>query len=162
MARPFDPLFDPGEKLMAIFNGDADDNTLTGTIDPDSLFGFAGNDVLSGGSGNDSLDGGFGSDRLYGQAGDDTLIGGGGEDELYGGDGADTLDGGAGDDYLEGGQGADTYILTKAGGQERIANYDMTTAWMWRNSPMWPPPTSPESPATATISSCSMGRWAAS
>ncbi|MEF8701744.1 MAG: calcium-binding protein [Candidatus Accumulibacter sp. UW26] len=109
---------------MAIFNGDADDNTLTGTIDPDSLFGFAGNDVLSGGGGNDGLDGGFGSDRLYGQAGDDTLIGGGGEDELYGGDGVDTLDGGAGDDYLEGGQGADTYILTKAGGQERIANYD--------------------------------------
>jgi Ca2+-binding RTX toxin-like protein len=109
---------------MAIFNGNADDNTLTGTIDPDSLFGFAGNDVLSGGSGNDSLDGGFGSDRLYGQAGDDTLIGGGGEDELYGGDGADTLDGGDGDDYLEGNQGADTYILTEAGGQDRIANYD--------------------------------------
>jgi Ca2+-binding RTX toxin-like protein len=58
--------------------------------------------------------------------------------------GNDTLDGGAGDDYLEGGQGADTYILTKAGGQERIANYDMTTAWMWRSSPMSPPPTSPE------------------
>jgi Ca2+-binding RTX toxin-like protein len=122
--RAHDILFDLGEKLMAIFNGDADDNTLTGTIDPDSLFGFAGNDVLWGEDGNDSLDGGFGSDSLYGGAGDDTLIGGGGEDELYGGDGADTLDGGAGDDYLAGNEGADTYILTEAGGQDWIANLD--------------------------------------
>ncbi|MEF8701743.1 MAG: calcium-binding protein [Candidatus Accumulibacter sp. UW26] len=109
---------------MAIFNGDADDNTLFGTIDPDSLFGFAGNDDLWGEDGNDSLDGGFGSDRLYGGVGDDTLIGGDGEDALYGGGGTDTLDGGAGDDDLMGGQGADTYILSKSGGQDRIDNYD--------------------------------------
>ncbi|MEF8700141.1 MAG: calcium-binding protein [Candidatus Accumulibacter sp. UW20] len=109
---------------MAIFNGDADDNSLYGTIDPDSLFGFAGNDDLWGGDGNDSLDGGFGSDILYGDTGDDTLIGGDGEDALYGGGGTDTLDGGAGDDHLMGGQGADTYILSKAGGQDSIYDYD--------------------------------------
>ncbi|UJP06402.1 MAG: hypothetical protein LZF61_05390, partial [Nitrosomonas sp.] len=59
-----------------------------------------------------------------GYDGNDTLLGQSGKDQLYGDNGNDILNGGAGDDYLEGNQGTDTYILTKAGGQDRIANYD--------------------------------------
>ena len=103
--------------------GNGDDYVYAGDGN-DSIRGQAGYDNLHGEAGNDTVDGGFGSDTLYGEAGDDSLLGGNGEDDLYGGDGSDTLVGGAGDDYLQGNQGADTYVLTMAGGQDRIYNYD--------------------------------------
>jgi len=109
---------------MSTINGTSGDDTLYGTAGTDSIFGFAGNDTLYGHEGNDTIKGGFGRDYLYGESGNDSLLGEEGEDLLYGGYGLDNLNGGSGDDYLEGGHGTDTYILTKAGGQDRINNYD--------------------------------------
>ena len=68
----------PGD---AIFNGFADNDTLTGTASADTINGRDGNDIL------------------HGLGGNDTLNGDGGDDKLHGGAGADTLNGGAGDDY---------------------------------------------------------------
>ena len=68
----------PGD---AIFNGFADNDTLTGTTGADTINGRAGNDILHGLGGNDTL---------YGGAGDDTLDGGPGADTLDGGPGSDT------------------------------------------------------------------------
>ena len=68
----------PGD---AIFNGFADNDTLTGTTGADTINGRDGNDIL------------------HGLGGNDTLNGDGGDDKLHGGAGADTLNGGAGDDY---------------------------------------------------------------
>ena len=109
---------------MSTINGTSGDDTLYGTDGIDSIFGFAGNDTLYGHDGNDTIKGGFGRDSLYGESGNDSLLGEEGEDSLYGGYGLDILNGGSGDDYMEGGHGADTYILTKAGGEDRIYNYD--------------------------------------
>ncbi|MGT2504177.1 VCBS domain-containing protein [Bradyrhizobium guangxiense] len=60
-----DFIFAPGVHLI----GDADPNTLVGTVYADNLSGLAGNDVLQGLGGNDKLDGGQGFDRAdYGDA----------------------------------------------------------------------------------------------
>jgi Ca2+-binding RTX toxin-like protein len=91
---------------MATFNGDNNNNTISGSISADIINGLGGDDTL------------------YGDAGDDTLDGGAGIDNLYGQDGNDTLIGGIGNDYLDGGLGADTYVISKADGQDVISNYD--------------------------------------
>lgn len=96
--------------------GDGDD-LLSGGLGNDSQFGGLGNDVLNGNEGNDSLNGGDGDDVLRGNAGNDAITGGEGNDSVLGGDGADTvagdagedtLGGDAGNDSLSGGTGADT------------------------------------------------------
>lgn len=70
---------------MAIVNGDAGDNNLSGTQSPDTVDGGGGNDTLQGLGGNDLLRGGSGDDSLLGGAGQDTLIGGAGNDTIDGG-----------------------------------------------------------------------------
>ena len=70
----------PGD---AIFNGFADNDTLTGTTGADTINGRGGNDSLHGLGGNDTLNGGDGDDKLYGGPGADTLDGGAGEDHAY-------------------------------------------------------------------------------
>jgi Ca2+-binding RTX toxin-like protein len=77
-------------------------------------------------SGDDTVIGGSGDDLIDGAEGDDSLVGGAGSDTLTGEDGNDTLEGGAGDDALSGGAGADTFVLTLAGGHDRISDFDMT------------------------------------
>ncbi|MEY9430974.1 Ca2+-binding RTX toxin-like protein [Bradyrhizobium ottawaense] len=60
-----DFIFAPGVHLI----GDANPNTLVGTVYADNLSGLGGNDVLQGLGGNDQLDGGQGFDRAdYGDA----------------------------------------------------------------------------------------------
>jgi len=51
-------------KTASIFNGTANNDTLTGTIAADTINGLAGNDVITGGAGKDIMNGGDGSD-LY-------------------------------------------------------------------------------------------------
>ena len=70
----------PGD---AIFNGFADNDTLTGTTGADTINGRDGNDILHGLGGNDTLNGDGGNDKLYGGAGADTLNGGPGDDYAY-------------------------------------------------------------------------------
>ena len=70
----------PGD---AIFNGFADNDTLTGTTGADTINGRDGNDILHGLGGNDTLNGDGGDDKLYGGAGADTLNGGAGADHAY-------------------------------------------------------------------------------
>ena len=67
----------PGD---AIFNGFADNDTLTGTTGADTINGRAGNDSLHGLGGNDTLNGDDGDDTLDGGPGADTLDGGTGSD----------------------------------------------------------------------------------
>ncbi|MEF8756274.1 MAG: PKD domain-containing protein [Accumulibacter sp.] len=70
------------------------------------LDGGAGNDSLSGTGGRDRIDGGSGSDTIYGYAGNDRLWGDGGDgaatdhDILFGGQGNDDLIGGQGTNAL--------------------------------------------------------------
>ena len=70
----------PGD---AIFNGFADNDTLTGTTGADTINGRDGNDNLHGLGGNDTLNGDGGNDKLYGGAGADRLNGGAGADHAY-------------------------------------------------------------------------------
>ena len=70
----------PGD---VIFNGFADNDTLTGTTGADTINGRDGNDILHGLGGNDTLNGDGGDDKLYGGAGADTLNGGAGADHAY-------------------------------------------------------------------------------
>jgi len=93
--------------------GNALNNTLTGTDD---------NNSLSGHDGNDRLLGNGGSDDLYGGLGIDTLLGGAGDDLLYGGAGNDKLTGGAGRDYF---QATDTIGLTVSGPVETDTILDL-------------------------------------
>jgi hypothetical protein len=72
---------------MAIINGDALPNTLTGT---------AASDTIRGGDGDDTLIGLEGDDHLFGEGGANRLVGGPGADEIVGGGGGDdTIDYGA-------------------------------------------------------------------
>lgn len=75
------------------------------------LDGQAGNDTLTGSVARDVLQGGAGDDQLHGLAGADMLVGGLGNDMLIGGAGADILVGGPGNDSLEGGLGDDIYRI---------------------------------------------------
>jgi Ca2+-binding RTX toxin-like protein len=76
---------------------------------------------LNGDAGNDTITGSTVADQIYGNGANDALDGGIGDDKLYGGDGADTLTGGGGDDRMDGGDGADVFrFLAAPGGTDRI------------------------------------------
>ncbi len=89
-------------------NGDAGNDSLTGSVDRDTLDGGDGDDLLNGGLGNDSQIGGLGNDVLSGNEGNDSLNGGDGDDTLLGNAGNDAITGGDGNDSVLGGEGADT------------------------------------------------------
>ena len=82
---------------MAIYIGDNNSNTYSGTDDDDNIYG-AGNP--------------------------DTLSGLGGNDYITGGSGFDTLIGGTGNDTLDGNDGSDTYVFALGDGQDKIVVYD--------------------------------------
>jgi Ca2+-binding RTX toxin-like protein len=97
---------------MAVYKGDANNNTFNGTPDADQIYGYGGDDKLSGGAGDDLIDGGLGNDTISGGAGNDTIYADG-ADKIDGGDdndqvvfvsgatvGGGTFAGGAGDDTL--------------------------------------------------------------
>ena len=89
-------------------NGNAGNDTLTGSASNESLDGGDGNDSIFAGAGNDSVIGGLGDDNLSGQDGNDTLNGGDGDDNVVGGNGNDAILGGIGNDTLQGQAGNDT------------------------------------------------------
>jgi len=66
------------------------------------------------------------SNTVVGNRGDNVLVGLAGNDRLQGVDGNDTLDGGVGNDTLTGGQGNDLYRFARGGGQDVIAETDVT------------------------------------
>jgi Ca2+-binding RTX toxin-like protein len=106
-------------------NGNASNNTMTGTIGNNQLFGFDGNDTLNGlagkdtlyggngndningGDDNDTIDGGADNDQVHGDSGNDIVHGGDGGDTVYGDEGNDKVYGDAGADNIYGGAGAD-------------------------------------------------------
>lgn len=106
---------------MALYNGNAQNNSITGSNLADQIYGFKGNDTLDGGDGNDLLDGGSDHDMLFGGLGHDSLYGGSGNDTLNGGEGNDVLVGGLGQDwasYVGGGEIAanlNTWTVTGQG-----------------------------------------------
>ena len=88
------------------------------------LNGQAGNDTLTGTSLGDILDGGDGNDTLDGGAGDDHLIGGSGNDTLIGGAGDDLIDCGLNNDVVSfsgtGDLGSDTIIQAASGNLDTL------------------------------------------
>lgn len=76
-------------------NGNALNNTLTGSERANVLNGFSGNDTLDGQRGSDVLNGGTGRDVLLGNLDNDTLHGDRNGDRLLGGAGRDIMSGGA-------------------------------------------------------------------
>lgn len=121
------PVLDStGIGVMALVEGDGNDNTLSGTNGDDTIYGYGGDDYIDGGNG--------GYDVLYGGAGDGSLVGGYGGDLVFGGADADeiigyggsTLHGDGGDDEiviwgnlatLYGGNGSDTLTVSALGDQ---------------------------------------------
>jgi hypothetical protein len=86
----------PGKTI----NGNAGNDTITGTSEADTINGGDGNDTITGGAGNDTLNGGLGNDTISGSGGNDTLAGpsnDGSPDSLDGGDNTDTCQGPAPD-----------------------------------------------------------------
>ena len=99
---------------MEYLLGSAFDDLLTGDLNQNNI---------SGGMGSDRLEGLDGNDALFGGVGDDIVRGGDGNDNLYGGEGSDRLQGDAGNDALTGGDGADVFVVTLAGGADRINDF---------------------------------------
>jgi Ca2+-binding RTX toxin-like protein len=103
-------------RVRLSLNGDAGNDTISGSAEGDTIQGGDGDDMISGddgddtlqgGSGNDSLSGGNGNDLIEGEAGDDTAMGDAGDDSLLGSFGDDVLVGGDGNDTARGGFGSD-------------------------------------------------------
>ena len=104
---------------MAIINGTAANNSLSGTALPDVINGFDGNDTLNGLGGNDELFGGNGNDLLNGGTGADTMDGGDGNDTIA----VDNLG-----DVAIGGAGIDLVQITLAGGGSYFLTGDVENA----------------------------------
>jgi Ca2+-binding RTX toxin-like protein len=128
--QDFDPAGTENDRIIIL--GDADDETMRGTIFRDELFGGDGNDVLDGGQADDLLSGGLGLDRASyanggpvtanlsdatknsGEATGDTyasienLTGSGFNDDLTGNNGGNSIIAGAGDDTVFGLNGDDS------------------------------------------------------
>jgi Ca2+-binding RTX toxin-like protein len=110
---------------MATYDGNGDNNTITGSFFDDLISGKGGDDVLYGSFGNDLIKGGSGDDFLFGDDGNDTLVGGAGDDALSGGAGDDILNGAKGNDTMEGGLGADQF---KGGQGTDTVDYSSATS----------------------------------
>jgi Ca2+-binding RTX toxin-like protein len=105
---------------IAMYNGTAGDDSLTGISGIDNLIsGGDGTDLINGANKNDVLYGGNGNDQVYGGGGIDIMIGGAGNDIFSdtlgnnffnGGDGSDSMTGGSGNEFFAGGKDNDTII----------------------------------------------------
>ena len=96
---------------MAIINGTAANNSLSGTALSDDINGFDGNDTLSGLAGNDNLSGGNGHDVLNGGTGADAMSGGDGNDTFSVDNVGDAVSGGTGTDLVQVTLAAGLYTL---------------------------------------------------
>ena len=72
----------------------------------------------------DLVYGNGGNDTISADAGNDMVFGGTGQDTIFGGTGNDILSGDGGDDTLTGGAGNDTFAFARAGGNDRIVDFD--------------------------------------
>ena len=89
-------------------NGEAGNDTLTGSADNDIINGGDGLDTLNGGAGNDRISGNNDNDTMNGDAGNDVMVWNPGDDD-------DVMNGGAGggdDAELNGGNGPETFSAT--------------------------------------------------
>ena len=98
----------PAAPATSLIEGNADIDTIFGTLMADTINGYGGDDVLDGREGDDIVTGGAGDDDINGQEGDDALYGGQGADRITGGNGDDLIAGDTGEDRLFGGAGSDT------------------------------------------------------
>lgn len=105
--------------------GDKSSNDLNGSdIARDTIIGQRGADTINGNGGDDFLLGNREDDTLFGGDGQDTLYGGGENDALYGGAGNDRLNGDKGNDHLFGEKGADTFVFSKAFGNDYLGDFE--------------------------------------
>ncbi len=98
------------------FEGDKNDNTISGTDDRDRILGRGGNDKLYGFGGPDRILGGFGNDLIVGGFGEDFLAGGPGDDVIY--TGTETQGDKASDEYTCG----DGYDIVYVSGQDHASH----------------------------------------
>ncbi len=63
---------------------------------------------------------------VSGLGGDDSIIGGSSDDIIDAGAGADTIAGGGGNDQMSGGTGDDVFVLSEAGGDDVVTDFDTT------------------------------------
>lgn len=96
---------------MAIINGTAANNSLSGTALSDNISGFGGNDTLYGQAGDDILDGGDDNDLLNGGTGADQMFGGNGNDTISVDNLGDFASGGGGIDLVQVSLAAGIYVL---------------------------------------------------
>ncbi|MEZ5806656.1 MAG: M10 family metallopeptidase C-terminal domain-containing protein [Zhengella sp.] len=87
-----------------------------GDAEGDTAIGF---ENLTGSAHGDTLTGDWRANVIDGGDGDDTIIDGGGNDTLIGGAGNDVLSGGAGDDL---------FVFAEGFGQDRITDFDASSA----------------------------------
>lgn len=130
---------------MPNYSGTSGADNISGSNSADTIWAKGGNDVVHGNGGSDTIGGASGNDKLYGDDGNDVIFGGGGSDNIYGGNqndelyggaqndaiyggsGNDELNGGSGDDYMVGGSGSDTFYFSGTFGDDRIADFSVTT-----------------------------------
>ncbi|MFN3259189.1 MAG: M10 family metallopeptidase C-terminal domain-containing protein [Pikeienuella sp.] len=92
-----------GRAASLLHRGNAEAESVFGTVGDDHLIGMQGDDTLRGGPGDDTIAGGLHNDALRGAGGDDVIRGGAGDDIVWGG---------RGDDRMFGGEGADRFVLS--------------------------------------------------
>ena len=102
-------------------DGQAGDDTISGSSYADIISGGTGSDTINAGAGGDTITGGTDIDTINAGAGNDTISGDTGNDTIDAGADSDIITGGQGDDYIDGGDGLDTAIYSSA-----YANYTVT------------------------------------
>jgi VCBS repeat-containing protein len=73
LAGDDDVILSETQNIGIAFDGNAGNDTITGSSHADLIYGGTDADSIMGGAGNDTISGGVGADRLYGDAGNDTL-----------------------------------------------------------------------------------------
>jgi Ca2+-binding RTX toxin-like protein len=112
---------DDVNNMSPLYEGTANDDTITGSSGNDTIYGYEGTDTLRGGDGNDALNGGTGNDALEGGTGNDTYV-------WNLGDGSDTINDLSGNNVLSFGEGIipGNVKFTRGGNGYRDAIFKMS------------------------------------
>ncbi len=111
-------------KEITLLGEKGDDKLVGSDATKDLIVGQTGGDTLIGMGADDFILGNRDDDTLYGDGGNDTLYGGTQNDVLFGGAGDDRLNGDKHDDKLYGEEGADTFVFSKAFGNDYLGDFE--------------------------------------
>ena len=107
---------------MLVTEGDATDNTLTGSETGETIYGYEGNDTINALGGNDKIYAGEGNDTINSGSGNDIITGGTGDDKITDTSGNDTYiyNFGDGNDTIKDTYGTDTLQFGEGISKENI------------------------------------------